>query len=66
MLTSWVWKHCERSADGSEATCKRCNMVFRTKGSTSSINKHLRVIHGMVEVNNDNERKKRRFRSLFI
>ena len=60
MLSSWVWRHCERSADGSEATCKICDIVLRTKGSTSSINKHLRVVHGM-NIEDSAENRKRRY-----
>lgn len=59
MLNSWVWKHCLRSADGSEATYKICDIVLRTKGS--SINKHLRIVHGMIEDNVESRKRRQAF-----
>lgn len=68
MLSSWVWKHCQRSEDGLEATCQICDVVLHIKGSTSSLNKHLRVVHGMMgdEIAENGSERKRRFRKLHI
>lgn len=42
---SWVWNYCTKSDDGLTATCNLCDEEFQIKGSTSSLNKHLRAVH---------------------
>lgn len=48
-MVSFVWEYFSKNADGETAKCKKCNTDIFSKGSTTTMIRHLKQIHSILE-----------------
>ncbi|CAH1714707.1 unnamed protein product [Aphis gossypii] len=54
---SEVWKYFDKKMNGN-AMCKVCGKILRTSGNTSNLMGHLKKMHKLPSVINNNKKEK--------
>lgn len=59
-MVSFVWDHFDRNEDETSATCRLCGSAIFSKGSTSTLIRHLKKMHSIDKPDLDEEEPQRK------